>query len=282
MQFGPWQAELLNDGFYLLDGGSMFGVVPRVLWEKKHEPDENNRIVLALHCLLLRDGEHTVLVDNGMGNGWNEKQIGIYGLDRPDGDLLDDLKRHGVKPKEITDVVITHLHFDHAGGTVRFAEDGSTKLTFPNARHWISKANLQWGEAPTERDRASYLRPRWQSLLDDEERLRLVDGAQEILPGLRTLPVSGHTPGQQLVVAGDEEASVLFAGDLIPFASQLRIPWIMGFDLNPLLTLNEKKDILARAAAENWVIVFEHDPKVKAARIESDGGNYAVKELVEL
>ena len=282
MQFGSWNAELLNDGFYLLDGGSMFGVVPRVLWEKKHEPDEKNRIRLALHCLLLRDGEHTVLVDDGMGGGWSDKQMGIYGLERPEGDLLDDLARHGVTPEEVTDVVITHLHFDHAGGTVRFHEDGSTSLTFPNAVHWISQANLQWGESPTERDRASYLRPRWQPLLDDEEHLRLVDGAQEILPGLRTLPVSGHTPGQQLVVAGDDEAKVLFAGDLIPFASQLRIPWIMGFDLNPLLTLNEKKDILARAAAEDWVVVFEHDPQVPAARIEADDGNFRVRELVEL
>ncbi len=281
MKAGPWQVDLLSDGIYRLDGGSMFGVVPRVLWEKKHLPDERNRVTLALNCLLLRDGEHLVLVDNGMGGGWSEKELAIYGLERPHGDLVEDLSRHGVDPGEITDVVLTHLHFDHAGGTVR-EEDGVARLVFPNARHWLQESNLRWAQKPTERDRVSYRADRWQLLLEDENRLRLVDGAQEILPQLRTLPVNGHTPGQQLVLIGDEKDRVLFAGDLVPFASQLRISWVMAYDLNPLLTLQEKREILARAASEDWLLVFEHDAEIPAARIRAENGNFAVRERVEL
>jgi glyoxylase-like metal-dependent hydrolase (beta-lactamase superfamily II) len=280
MQNECWKVEVLSDGIYLLDGGSMFGVVPRVLWEKKHPPDEKNRIILALNCLLLRSKERIVLVDNGMGDGWSEKDLAIYGLQRPNGGLVDDLARHGLKPEQITDVILTHLHFDHAGGTITH-QGGEPKLTFPNAMHWLQDSNLRWAEQPTERDRASYLRPRWELLLAEEGRLKLVDGAQEIMPGIRTIPVSGHTPGQQLVVVNGENGQVLFAGDLIPYASQLRIPWIMAYDLNPLLTLSEKKDILARAAAEDWILVFEHDAEIPAARIESSDRGYAVRERVE-
>ncbi len=280
MQDERWSVAILSDGFYLLDGGSMFGVVPRVLWEKKHEPDDKNRVVLALNCLLLRNGERIVLVDNGMGDGWSEKELAIYGLQRPNGNLVEDLSRHGLAPEQVTDVILTHLHFDHAGGTITH-EGEKSRLTFPNAVHWLQKSNLQWAESPTERDRASYLRPRWEPLLEEKGRLELVDGAKEIMPGIRTLPVSGHTPGQQLVVVNGEEGPVLFAGDLIPFASQLRVPWIMAYDLNPLLTLSEKKDILARAAAEDWTLVFEHDREIPAARIESTDRGYAVREQVE-
>ena len=181
MRAGSWQIDLLSDGVYRLDGGAMFGVVPRVLWEKKHPPDEQNRVELALNCLLLRDGERCVLIDNGMGDGWSEKEQAIYGLERPKGGLLEGLQRHGVEPKDITDVVLTHLHFDHAGGSVSMA-DGEPRLTFPQAQHWLQKTNLRWAQNPSERDRVSYRADKWELLLGDPERLRLVDGATEILP----------------------------------------------------------------------------------------------------
>lgn len=281
MQAGRWQVELLSDGSFRLDGGSMFGVVPRVLWEKKHPPDELHRVELALNCLLLRDGERVVLVDDGMGGGWSEKELAIYGLERPRGDLLENLSRHGVTPEQVTDVVLTHLHFDHAGGTVRGTGE-ETELVFPAAKHWIQATNLRWAEQPTERDRASYRSERWRKLLEDPERVGLVEGAQEILPELRTLPVNGHTPGQQLVLIGPQEQRVLFTGDLVPFASQLRLSWIMAYDLNPLITLQEKREVLARAATEDWLLVFQHDAQTPAARIQSEDGNFAVRERVEL
>jgi glyoxylase-like metal-dependent hydrolase (beta-lactamase superfamily II) len=281
LKVGPWQVDLLSDGVYRLDGGAMFGVVPRVLWEKKHLPDDQNRVELALNCLLLRDGERTVLIDNGMGDGWSEKELAIYGLERPEGDLLANLGRLGLDPSEITDVVLTHLHFDHAGGTVR-GEGEEARLVFPNAQHWLQSANLRWAQNPTERDRVSYRAQKWELLLQDPDRLRLVEGATEILPHLRAIPVNGHTPGQQLLLAGEDDDQLLFAGDLVPYASQLRVSWVMAYDLNPLLTLQEKRDILARAASEDWVLVFEHDPEIAAARIQGEDGNFSVRERVEI
>jgi glyoxylase-like metal-dependent hydrolase (beta-lactamase superfamily II) len=282
MRFGPYEASIVRDGQYRLDGGSMFGVVPKVLWARHHSPDDRNRIALALNCLLLQGEGRVVLVDNGRGDGWSDKDLDIYGLERPQGDVLMDLQRRGIRPEEVTDVVLTHLHFDHAGGTVRVGA-GEPQLTFPRATHWLQAQNLRWGESPTERDRRSYLRPKWARLLDEHrDQVRLVEGPQEILPGVETLVVNGHTPGQQLVLVGDEQQRLLFCGDLVPFASHLRIPWIMAFDLNPLLTLAEKRETLARAAIEGWVLAFQHDPSIEACTVRADDGHYEVSERVTL
>jgi len=282
MQFGPYQVSMVRDGFYRLDGGSMFGVVPKLLWERRHPADALNRVELSLNCLLLRGEGRTILVDNGMGDGWKSRDLEMYGLERPEGDLLSDLGRRGIEPDDVTDVVLTHLHFDHAGGTVRLEGNGP-RLTFPRATHWLQSQNMRWGEAPTERDRRSYLRPKWSLLFDEyPDQIRLLDGPQEILPGIEVLVVNGHTPGQQLVLVGDEERRLLFCGDLIPYLSHLRIPWIMAFDLNPLLTLNEKREILARAADEGWVLAFQHDREFEACTVRASDGQYEMDEQVTL
>jgi len=281
VQIGPYEVTAVHDGTYRLDGGSMFGVVPRVLWERQHPPDERNRIEIALRCLLLRGEGRVILVDNGMGRGWSEKERDIYGLRRERGDLLEDLARHGVAPEEVTDMVLTHLHFDHAGGTVRVPGEDDT-LTFPRATHWLQTRNLEWAEQPTERDRASYRGERWAPLRGHPQ-LRLLDGEQEFLPSLRALPVHGHTPGQQLVlVGGIDEPRLLYCADLLPFASHLRMPWIMSFDLHPLLTLTEKQQLLQRALAEDWILCFEHDPAVEAVRVERRDGHCVVAEELSL
>ena len=151
-KFGNYECDIVSDGHYRLDGGAMFGVVPRVLWERKHEPDEANRIVLALNSLLARDDERVVLVDCGMGDIWSDADADMYGLARPEGGLVDDLRRKGVDPAEVTDVVLTHLHFDHAGGVI----DGNGNLVFPRATHWVQGKHLRWAKDPTERDRRSF------------------------------------------------------------------------------------------------------------------------------
>lgn len=279
MNFGPYDCQLVSDGHYLLDGGSMFGVVPKVLWERQHPADESNRIVLALNCLLARGDGRVVLVDCGMGHHWSEQELDVYGLQRPAGDVVEALGRAGVAPAEVTDLVLTHLHFDHAGGMVR--DDGT--LTFPHATHWIQSQHLRWAHDPTERDRRSFRADILEAIDSDLCDLRVIDGAQEILPGIEVLPVHGHTPGQQLVLLGDPEGErLLYAADLVPYASQVHLPWIMAFDLNPLLTLQEKREILARAVFEEWVLLFEHDERIPTATVVFEDGRYRVGREVEL
>lgn len=277
MQFGPYDVQVVSDGSYLLDGGSMFGVVPKVLWQGRHPADHDNRIELALNCLLLRGDGRVVLIDTGMGDHWTPREREQYGLLRPEGGLLDDLRRKGVSPQDVTDVVLTHLHFDHSGGVVRW-DGGSPSLNFPRAVHWLQQQNLEWAQHPSERDRRSFREADLQALLQQPTQLRLLKGPGEFLPAISATVVSGHTPGQQLLRIGDGERSLLFCADLVPFASQVRLPWIAAFDLHPLLTLEEKKELLANATAERWILVFEHDPKIPAASIEYRDGAFVLRE----
>ena len=272
MQRGGWTFRAFSDGTFRLDGGAMFGVVPRVMWEQRHTPDAQNRIVLALRCLLAESGDRRVLVDCGAGDRWAEKQRGIFLFDRRPGQLLAELAEAGVAPESVTDVVLTHLHFDHCGGAVRAGPDG-LEPSFPRARHWVQRRHWEWAQRPSERDRASF-RPDDFAPLQAAGLLQLVEGPTEILPGVRAVPVNGHTPWQQLAEFDTGEGAVVFCGDLLPFASHLQVPWIMGYDLNPLLTLNEKKEFLSRAAEEGHTLVFEHDPAVEACGVRFADGRF--------
>ena len=269
---GDWTLRTFVDAEFRLDGGAMFGVVPRTLWEKHHRPDDRNRIPMVCRCLLAEHGDRRVLVDTGLGDRWDDKFREIFAIERSPGQLVGALAAAGVPADSITDVVLTHLHFDHCGGAVVEANGGLAPL-FPAARHWVQRRHWDWAHAPTERDRASF-RPEDFDVLQERGLLELVDGPAEIVPGVRVLPVSGHTPGQQLVEIHTGEHVVLFAGDLIPLASQVRVPWIMGYDLNPLLTLQEKKRVLSRAAGEGHILVFEHDPEVEACRVTLEDGKF--------
>jgi glyoxylase-like metal-dependent hydrolase (beta-lactamase superfamily II) len=280
MRLGDWTFRAFEDGRFRLDGGSMFGVVPRVMWEKEHPADDSNRIVLALRCLLAENGDRRILVDTGMGDRWDEKSRRIYDIDRRPGQLVAELAAAGVAPESITDVVLTHLHFDHTGGALREGEGGLTP-TFGQARTWVQEQHWNWAHNPTERDRASF-RPEDFAALAATGRLELVDGVQEILPGVQVRPIHGHTPGQQMVEFHTGEGVVVYCADLIPFASQVHAPWIMGFDLNPLLTLNEKKEFLSRAVEDRYVLVFEHDPRIEACTVRFADGKFRVDETFSL
>jgi len=280
MILGGWRFRAFTDGLFRLDGGSMFGVVPRVMWEKQHPADEANRIQLALRCLLAESAERRVLVDTGIGDRWDAKGQRIFAIERQPGHLLGVLAAAGIDSGSITDVVLTHLHFDHCGGAIRQGDSG-LRPAFPRARHWVQKQQWDWANHPTERDRASF-RPEDFRPLQDADLLQLVDGAQEVIPGVRVTPIGGHTPGQQMVEFHTSGGVVVFCGDLIPFASQVHVPWIMGFDLNPLLTLNEKKQFLSRAAEDNYVLVFEHDPVVEAGTVTFADGKFQLAESFTL
>lgn len=265
MKRGNWSFRVFTDGVFRLDGGSMFGVVPRVMWERQHPPDDQNRIELVLRCLLAENGPRRILVDTGIGDRWEEKQRSIYGFARRPGQLLAELAAAGVSAESITDVVLTHLHFDHCGGALRREGDASVPA-FPRARHWVQKQQWDWAQRPSERDRASFRAADF-APLSDAGLLELVAGGTEILPDVRVTPISGHTPGQQMVEFHVAGGAIVFCGDLLPFASHLAVPWVMGFDLNPLLTIAEKRQFLSRAAEENYTLVFEHDPVIEACGV---------------
>jgi glyoxylase-like metal-dependent hydrolase (beta-lactamase superfamily II) len=280
MKLGDWNFRAFHDGRFKLDGGAMFGVVPKTFWEKYHPSDEHNRIGLDLRCLLADDGERRILVDTGIGDRWDDKKMGIFAIERRPNQLVAELAEAGLTRESVTDVVLTHLHFDHAGGALRQGENGLEPV-FPSARHWVQKRQWDWASRPSERDRASFRAEDFAALADRGD-LQLVDGAQEIMPGVRVIPISGHTPGQQMVEFETGRGSIVYCGDLIPFLSHIHVPWIMGFDLNPLLTVTEKKQFLTRAAEDRIVLVFEHDLENEAATVKFADGRFQPDEVFTL
>lgn len=279
MHIGDYEIYSLNTGFFALDGGAMFGVVPKKLWSREHPADDENRIRMALRTLLLKGKDRIILVDTGIGNKFPEKYQQIYGIEHGTPPLYELLAAHGVTPEQVTDVVLTHLHFDHAGGATRY--EGETLVpSFPQARHWIQSRNLEWAYHPTEKDQASYL-PENFTPIKEAGLFEVRSGAGEIIPFISSWVSDGHTIGQQLVKVSDGENTLVFCADIIPMASHLKLPYIMGYDLQPLVTLEEKRRILTQAAAENWILVFEHDPEITACRIETTEKGFGIKEVLD-
>jgi glyoxylase-like metal-dependent hydrolase (beta-lactamase superfamily II) len=258
MKIGPYEVHTIETGRFALDGGAMFGIVPWVFWSKTNAPDERQRIDLAARCWLLRGSGKTILVDVGNGDKWSDKVKDIYKLDTSQHSLLNSLRLHNVKPEAVTDVILTHLHFDHAGGsTVR--KNGELVPTFPNARYYVQRKHWERSQSPTEKDRGSFMPDDFQPLMDHRV-LELVDGEFEIFPGIELIVTNGHTDAQQLPRISDGKTSVLFCCDLVPTASHVPTPYVMAYDVRPLVTIEEKKRILGRAYEEGWHLFLEHDP----------------------
>lgn len=282
LQLGRWRLASVMAGTFALDGGAMFGVVPRTSWERHAAPDARNRIRLATRCLLaVDDAGHRVLIDTGMGDRWDAKRSELLAIDAPPGALARGLATHGLAPADITDVVLTHLHFDHAGGCVRRTETGHLECALPNARWHVQRSQWMWAQAPSERDRASYRRDDF-DLLVHCGMLHLVDGACELLPDLELVVSDSHTVGQQLPRFHAGSTHLTFCGDVIPTRAHLRVPWVMAYDLNPLTTLEEKKMILAEALEDDGILFFEHDPDVAACRLREEDGQPVFREAVEI
>jgi len=271
MQFGEYEVTTIETGEFRLDGGAMFGVVPKVLWERTNPPDEKNRIAMALRSLLIRGKGKVILVDTGIGHKWSDSARDRYGIDHSRHELMKELEKCAVKPEEVTDVILTHLHFDHVGGSTGLGKDGKPGLAFPHATYYIQEENLTHAHAPTERDRASFLQ---ETILPLQQsgKLRAVQGNFAFAPGISAWVTHGHTPGHQLVKLTSGGKTVLFCGDTIPTSSHIPIPYIAAFDLEPLKVIEEKKMILDAAVKENWVLVFAHDPTVAACTVTQAEG----------
>ncbi len=280
MQLGNWTFKIFSDGFFRLDGGASFGIVPKPMWEKQIPADGRNRIRVALRCLLAEGHGRRVLIDTGIGDRWDAKQREIYGMDRRAGQLLTELGDAGISRESITDVVLTHLHFDHAGGACLDMASGMAPA-FPRARWWLQRAHWEWARNPSERDQGSF-RPDDFEALADTDRLELVEGNVEILPGLRVSPVGGHTPGMQIPEFHTEDGTLVFLADLIPSVAHIHLPWVAGFDLNPLLTLSEKRQLLSRAVEDDYLLVFQHDPDHEACRVTFQDGRFQARETLTL
>lgn len=283
LKVGSYEICPIPTGVFGLDGGAMFGTVPKVLWERTNPPDEKNRIQMEARALLLKSVGCNVLIDTGNGKDFvikygeklGNKFSEMYNIDESGPSLLKSLAAHGIKPEDIHHVILTHLHFDHAGGGTTEI-DGKVIPTFPKAQYWVQKANLETAQHPNLRERASYYPANYQPLIDKGV-LKILEGPQEILPGISTFISNGHTQGQQVVKITDGNTTVLYCGDMVPTSTHVKIPWLMGYDLHPLILMEEKQKYLGEAAEHSWYLFFEHDPYCDAALIERQGHDFSVK-----
>jgi len=283
LSLGPFHLYTIETGRFRLDGGAMFGVVPKTLWARQIEADSNNRIPMAMRCLLIhsKNTDRTYLIDNGCGTKFNDKMESIYQLNHNHSNLLHSLDYHGFKPSDISDLILTHLHFDHCGGTTYYDDDGELRHRFSNANYHVPKEHLKTATEPNAREKASFLRDNIQPIAQ-WGKLNLVDEYHSYESGLEAMPVNGHTTSQQLLKIEAEGQTIIYAADLIPTHVHIPLPWIMGYDMRPVDTLNEKEPFLDQAIAENWYLYLEHDAKEEVITITKENGKYAVDDRLLL
>ena len=285
---GRLRCHTLEGGRQRLDGGAMFGVVPRTLWKTRIEPDDRNRIPLAMRCVLVEHPDGLVLIDTALGNKEDSKFLDIYGVENQGLEgatqLEDALASAGFLPRDVKWVINTHLHFDHAGGNTSMDPDLENdprrhiRMTFPNATYVVQRGELEFARHTNERTRASYLPHNFEPVAA-ADRWRLLEGDGEILPGIRARVTPGHVPWHQVLLIESGGETAVFVGDLFPTTAHLPLPWIMGYDLEPLRTLESKRALLADAVAGGWRMIFEHDPQVAIGRPVREGKGIELREI---
>lgn len=267
-RLGAFTLHALEAGLQRLDGGAMFGVVPKPLWVRRIEADDRNRIPLALRCLLVETPDALVLIDTGVGNKESDRFREIYGIENAGSPtrLEDALAEAGHAPDDVEILISTHLHFDHAGGNTVLRE-GVVGPAFPRARHYVQSGEWEFAHRDNERIRASYM-PHNYEAVETAGLWERVEGVHEVLPGVTLVPTPGHTPYHQSVVLESEGETACFLADLVPTTAHLPLPWIMGYDVEPLVTLETKRALLGRAREEEWLLIFGHDPATAWGRLE--------------
>ncbi|MFN8572651.1 MAG: MBL fold metallo-hydrolase [Gemmatimonadaceae bacterium] len=277
---GRWRVHGIQAGYQRLDGGAMFGIVPKPLWERRLSPDDRNRVPLGMRCLLIEHDDGLVLVDTGSGNKENEKFTDMYGIENAGADgrtwLEDALGALSFTPDDVRLVINTHLHFDHAGGNTYRRADGAVLPSFPNARYVVQRAEFEYATHTNERTAGSYFPRNWDAVVATGQ-LDLIDGESELLPGISVRRTPGHVPHHQSVlVDGGGGELAFFMADMCPTVNHLPLPWIMGYDVEPLVTLETKRRIFREALEGGWLLVFEHDATVPWGRLAHDGKSYAL------
>ena len=277
MKSGRFEIFSIVENSFKIDGGAMYGVVPKIIWQKFNPPDHNNLVKLDINLLLIRTDGENILVDAGMGDALSERQKKMYGMERSSA-LEKELSELDLVPEDVHLVLLTHLHADHAGGVIKLEEDGSKLPRFPNARHVVQFKEWQEAMQPDERTSATYFTANLK-LLEQEKLLELVDGEDEVTDGVRLIITGGHTPGHQAVLVEDGDNRILWPGDIIPCTHHLRVPYVAAVDLYPRETMQQKKRFLQMCSEDGWLLAFDHDLKVKVGRLEQKEGGFSVTDV---
>lgn len=266
LSLGDFEISILSDGTYPLDGGVFFGVVPRVMWSRKVQPDERNYVMAGLNSLLVRTGRENVLIETGMGNKLSERMIKFY---RQPAKLLDSFVRAGISPDDIDIVINTHLHFDHCGWNTIRDQSGKIVPTFPRAKYYAPQGEWEYAQRPSERDAISYIPENYNPLVASGQ-MTLLQGSEEIVPGISVKTFPGHTAHMQAVVVQSRGKTACYISDLIPTTAHIDVAWGMSFDLYPLQTVESKKEYYEQSIPQKWLTIFTHDPKMPWAYVERD------------
>ncbi|MGB8658161.1 MAG: MBL fold metallo-hydrolase [Candidatus Zixiibacteriota bacterium] len=277
MKLGNLEIFSIVENSFKVDGGSMYGVVPRVIWQRFNPPDADNMVKLDINLLLIQTDGENILIDTGVGDALSERQKKMFGIEK-ESQLEKALSAHQLAPEDIHLVLLTHLHADHAGGVIRVGEDGRKAPRFPKARHVVQLKEWEDAMHPDERTAATYFTSNLK-ILEDENLLELVDGYDEVAKGIKLTNTGGHTPGHQAVLIEDKEFKLLWAGDIIPSTYHLKIPYVAAVDLFPRETMSQKRRFLQMCLEDGWALAFDHDLKVKIGKLEKVGEEIKIKDI---
>ena len=280
MKIAGYELYPILTSHFKLDGGAMFGIILKTLWERKMPSDELNRIQMVTRSLLLVSENKRILIDTGNGDKWQEKFKRIYEIDTKSVSLDSSLAEVGFSAEDITDVFCTHLHFDHIGGNTKI-KNGKIVPSFPNAKYWMNQVNWKAANLPSEKDQGSFMQDDW-AVLAENDMINFVNGTEQFLPSIDIIISNGHTPGMMLPVISDNNNTLVYGADLIPTSAHIPLPWVMAYDVQPTVTIEEKKKLYRDVVNNNWILLFEHDPDIVACTIQYDDKHYFRKNIVNI
>ena len=280
MKIGKYDLYSVETSEFGLDGGAMFGIIPKPVWEKKVSADELNRVHMVTRSLLLVSDEKKILIDTGNGTKWEEKYKQIYDINTDQYNIEKSLGKYGFSSEQITDVICTHMHFDHIGGNTKI-KSGEVVPTFPNAKYWISEENWKLANHPSQKDAGSFIEHDWK-VLAENKMIEIIDGREPFIEGIETIVTHGHTPGLLHPIVSDGSNKLFYGADIFPMVAHIPIPWVMAYDVQPVVTMEEKQKLLQKMEREDWILFFEHDPHIQACTVHKDGKHYKLNKEIKI
>ena len=280
MKIGKYDLYSVETSEFGLDGGAMFGIIPKPVWEKKVSADELNRVNMVTRSLLLVSDEKKILIDTGNGTKWEEKYKQIYDINTDQYNIEKSLGKYGFSSEQITDVICTHMHFDHIGGNTKI-KSGEVVPTFPNAKYWISEENWKLANHPSQKDAGSFIEHDWK-VLAENQMIEIIDGREPFIEGIETFVTNGHTPGLLHPIVSDGSNKLFYGADIFPMVAHIPIPWVMAYDVQPVVTMKEKQKLLQKMEREDWILFFEHDPHIQACTVHKDGKHYKLNKEIKI
>ena len=280
MKIGKYDLYSVETSEFGLDGGAMFGIIPKPVWGKKVSADELNRVNMVTRSLLLVSDEKKILIDTGNGTKWEEKYKQIYDINTDQYNIEKSLGKYGFSSEQITDVICTHMHFDHIGGNTKI-KSGEVVPTFPNAKYWISEENWKLANHPSQKDAGSFIEHDWK-VLAENQMIEIIDGREPFIEGIETFVTHGHTPGLLHPIVSDGSNKLFYGADIFPMVAHIPIPWVMAYDVQPVVTMEEKQKLLQKMEREDWILFFEHDPHIQACTVHKDGKHYKLNKKIKI